>query len=65
MAANFLTDLDHLLAANGVDPVFNMVLGDHDMDDGTSRGILQLIVSQNAAKILATKTPIRRTNPHG
>ena len=27
---NFLTDLDHLLAANGVDPVFNMVLGDHD-----------------------------------
>ena len=55
-----LTDLYYLLAANGLDPVFNMVVGDRDevCDDGTIRGIFQLIVSHDAAKILAKKTPI-------
>ncbi len=46
--SGLLTDLYYLLAANGLDPVFNMVVGDRDevCDDGTIRGIFQLIVSQ-------------------
>ena len=57
---DLVTDFYHRLRENGLDPSLNMIIGDHDesADDGTTRSIFQLIVSQDAAKILATKTPI-------
>ena len=50
-----VTDLYYRLTATGLDPALNMVIGDYDepADDGTTRSIFQVIVSEDAASILA------------
>ena len=52
-----VTDLYQELTRNGLNPVLNMVIGDHDevLDDGKTRSQFALLVSESAAKILEHK----------
>ena len=50
---SLVTDLYYKLASNGIDPIFNMAIGDRDevLDDGTTRTHFSLIISHAAAAI--------------
>ena len=49
-----VTDLYYRLTETGLDPCLNMAIGDHDeiADDGKPRSIFQVLISEDAAKIL-------------
>jgi len=51
-----VTDLYQTLTRNGLNPVFNMVIGDHDelLSDGTTMTQFAILISESAAKILGT-----------
>jgi len=50
-----VTEIYYRLTEHGLDPVFNMVMGDRDelTDDGTPQSIIAVFVSEAAALILA------------
>ena len=51
---SLVTDLYYKLTENGLDPVFNMVIGDRDevLDDGTTQSQFAVFISESAVKIL-------------
>jgi len=51
---SLLADLYYKLASNGIDPIFNIAVGDRDevLEDGTTRTHFSLIISHAAADIL-------------
>jgi len=53
-----VTDLYYTLASKGIDPIFNIAVGDRDevLDDGTTRTHFSLIISHAAADILKPTT---------
>ena len=54
---SLVTDIYYELTTNGLDPVFNMVMGDRDelLNDGTTRSQFAIVISEAAAKILEPK----------
>jgi len=54
---SLVTDMYYELTAKGLDPVFNMVVGDRDeiLDDGTTVSEFAILISDAAAKILEHK----------
>ena len=55
---SLVTDLYYKLASNGIDPIFNIAVGDRDevLEDGTTRTHFSLIISHAAAAILKQPT---------
>ena len=51
---SLVTDLYYRLTKNGLDPVFNMVIGDRDevLDDGTTESQFAVFISESAAAFL-------------
>jgi hypothetical protein len=54
---SLVTDIYYEVTTNGLDPVFNMVVGDRDeiLDDGTTVSEFAILISESAAMILDHK----------